>query len=174
MAQAKVRDQLLTKKIAEMVEELRKARIIPTSAKILPTSDATSLLPDVGEVVFASCASCASWVALRPHLRPELPSNSLLHPDTTSPHVNVRMTPDVTLPNPWVQTNPSVRSFIRLSEVTSIPPRRRFAPSPPKFTISKFTISKFTISGFTISGLVISGFSISRAHWFSSTILYLI
>ena len=30
MAQAKERDQLLTKKIAEMEEELRKAWIIPT------------------------------------------------------------------------------------------------------------------------------------------------
>ena len=80
-----------------------------------------SLRSDVGEVVFASCASCASWVALRPHLRPELPSNPPLHPDSTSPLVNVRMTADVALPHPWVQTNPSVRSFMRLSEVTSIP-----------------------------------------------------
>ena len=31
-----------------------------TSAKILLTSDASSLRPDVGDVVFASCASCAS------------------------------------------------------------------------------------------------------------------
>ena len=28
-----------------------------TSAKILPASDASSLRPDVGDVVFASCAS---------------------------------------------------------------------------------------------------------------------
>ena len=134
------------------------------SAKILHTSDAASLRPDVGNVVFASCASCPSGVALRPHLRPELPSNPPLHPDSTSPHVNVRMTTDVALPHPWVQTNPSARSSMRLSEVTSIPPQRRFAPTPPGFAISKFVISKFTISGFTISGLAISGFSISRAH----------
>ena len=67
------------------------------SAKILRRSDVLSLGPDIGNIVFASCMSCASWVALRPHLRPELPSNPPLHPDLTSAHINVQMTLDVAL-----------------------------------------------------------------------------
>ena len=134
-----------------------------------------------------SCVFWVFWVALQSPLHPELPSNALLHHDLTPSYINVKMTPNVAFCHPWVQTNPLVRSFLRLLEVISISPLRygQTVSSPLKFrisnfTISGFTISKFMISGFTISvfrisGSTISGSTISRMHWFYSTIVsYLI